>query len=141
MKFSIDRGGTFTDIYAEHKGRFYVEKLLSVDPDNYEDAPREGIRRLMERIGVDRRGETVPTEAIEWIRMGTTVATNALLEKKGARTALLITRGFGDLLRIGYQNRPDLFDLHIRKPEPLYERVVEIDERVLPEGEDLKYYF
>ena len=132
MKFSIDRGGTFTDIYAEHQGRFYVEKLLSVDPDNYDDAPREGIRRLLEQIYGHKVDSKVPTEKIEWIRMGTTVATNALLEKKGARTALLITRGFNDLLRIGYQNRPDLFDLHIRKPEMLYEKVIEIDERVLP---------
>ncbi len=135
MKFSIDRGGTFTDIYAEHEGRFYVEKLLSVDPDNYEDAPREGIRRLLERITHETIPPEVPTESIEWIRMGTTVATNALLEKKGARTALLITKGFRDLLRIGYQNRSDLFDLHIRKPESLYEKVIEIEERVLPNRE------
>jgi len=135
MKFSIDRGGTFTDIYAEHAGCHYVEKLLSVDPANYEDAPREGIRRLLEKIGAEGVGTAVPTEEIEWIRMGTTVATNALLEKKGARTALLITAGFGDLLRIGYQNRSDLFDLHIRKPEMLYEKVVEVEERVLPNGD------
>jgi len=133
MKFSIDRGGTFTDIYAEHEGKFYVEKLLSVDPANYDDAPREGIRRLLEKISSGSAASLVPEEKIEWIRMGTTVATNALLERKGARTALLITKGFKDLLRIGYQNRPDLFDLHIRKAGALYERVIEIDERVVPE--------
>ncbi|BAF71819.1 oxoprolinase family protein [Sulfurovum sp. NBC37-1] len=133
MKFSIDRGGTFTDVYAEHDGQIYIEKLLSVDPANYDDAPREGIRRLLGRISSDAVSlESVPEESIEWIRMGTTVTTNALLEKKGARTALLITKGFRDLLEIGYQNRPELFDLNIKKPEVLYEEVVEIDERVLP---------
>ena len=132
MKFSIDRGGTFTDIYAEHEGKFYIEKLLSVDPGNYDDAPREGIRRLLEKISAGPVSSSVPEEKVEWIRMGTTVATNALLEKKGARTALLITKGFADLLRIGYQNRPELFDLHIKKPAMLYEKVVEIEERVLP---------
>ncbi|MEA3433545.1 MAG: hydantoinase/oxoprolinase N-terminal domain-containing protein, partial [Campylobacterota bacterium] len=87
MKFSVDRGGTFTDIYAEHEGHFYVEKLLSVDPQNYEDAPREGIRRLLEKIIDTDIGKEVPLEHIEWIRMGTTVATNALLEKEGEKTA------------------------------------------------------
>ena len=132
MKFSIDRGGTFTDIYAEHNGKFYIEKLLSVDPENYEDAPREGIRRLLGKISSGPVPEEIPLDDIEWIRMGTTVATNALLEKQGARTALLITKGFKDLLSIGYQNRPELFNLHIQKTLPLYEKVIEIDERVLP---------
>ncbi|MEA3418320.1 MAG: hydantoinase B/oxoprolinase family protein [Campylobacterota bacterium] len=138
MKFSIDRGGTFTDIYAEHDGKFYIEKLLSVDPENYDDAPREGIRRLLGKISSKPVPEEVPLENIEWIRMGTTVATNALLEKQGAETALLITKGFKDLLRIGYQNRPELFNLNIQKTLPLYGKVIEIDERVLPEGEGFK---
>lgn len=135
MKFSIDRGGTFTDIYAEHDGKFYIEKLLSVDPDNYDDAPREGILRLLAKISSEPVPQEVSLENIEWIRMGTTVATNALLEKQGAETALLITKGFKDLLRIGYQNRPELFNLNIQKTLPLYGKVIEIDERVLPKGE------
>ena len=141
FRFSIDRGGTFTDVYAEIPGEagFRVVKLLSEDPENYADAPREGIRKVLEEMS----GQHVPAEGfsssrIEWIRMGTTVATNALLERKGARTLLLITRGFRDLLQIGNQTRPDLFDLEIRKPELLYERVHEVDERVrlLGSGED-----
>lgn len=132
MKFAIDRGGTFTDIYAEHNGTIYVEKLLSEDPENYQDAPREGIRRLLKKIlGIPSSNENVDSSAIEWIRMGTTVATNALLEHKGAKTALLITKGFKDLLRIGYQNRPELFALNIKQPKMLYEHVIEIDERVV----------
>ncbi len=133
FRFSIDRGGTFTDVYAEVPGEtgFRVVKLLSEDPDNYEDAPREGIRRILEDVtgqSFDPKG--FDSDLIEWIRMGTTVATNALLERKGARTLLLITRGFGDLLQIGNQTRPKLFDLEIRKPELLYERVHEINERI-----------
>ena len=133
FRFSIDRGGTFTDVYAEVPGEngFRVVKLLSEDPDNYEDAPREGIRRILEDVtdqSFDPKG--FDSDLIEWIRMGTTVATNALLERKGARTLLLITRGFGDLLQIGNQTRPKLFDLEIRKPELLYERVHEVNERI-----------
>ncbi|RLA71649.1 MAG: 5-oxoprolinase [Epsilonproteobacteria bacterium] len=132
MKFAIDRGGTFTDIYAEYDGTIYVEKLLSVDPANYSDAPREGIRRLLKKVmGIDSPKEAVDTSSVEWIRMGTTVATNALLEHKGAKTALLITEGFKDLLRIGYQNRPELFALEIMQPVMLYGRVVEIAERMI----------
>ena len=147
FRFSIDRGGTFTDVYAEIPGEagFRVVKLLSEDPENYADAPREGIRKVLEDVS----GQHVPAEGfsssrIEWIRMGTTVATNALLERKGERTLLLITKGFRDLLQIGNQTRPDLFDLEIRKPELLYERVHEVDERVRllgssedPEGREL----
>jgi 5-oxoprolinase (ATP-hydrolysing) len=134
VSFSIDRGGTFTDIYALHEGRVYTEKLLSDDPENYPDAPSEGIRRLLERILDVRipRGQIDPAH-VKWVRMGTTVATNALLERKGARTALLITSGFEDALSIGYQNRPKLFDLDIKKPSQLYERTVGIDERVVIE--------
>jgi 5-oxoprolinase (ATP-hydrolysing) len=132
-RFSIDRGGTFTDIYAEVPGQpgFKVVKLLSEDPRNYDDAPREGIRRILsESTGIDIPKNSVPAEMIEWIRMGTTVATNALLERKGARCALLVTRGFRDILQIGNQDRPDIFDLEIKKPDLLYETVVEVDERV-----------
>ena len=106
-------------------------KLLSEDPQNYDDAPREGIRRVLAEItSMDIPKNSVPAEMIEWIRMGTTVATNALLERKGARCALLVTRGFRDILQIGNQDRPDIFDLKIRKPDLLYEAVVEVDERL-----------
>lgn len=141
FRFSVDRGGTFTDVYAEIPGGegFRVVKLLSEDPDNYPDAPREGIRRILAEAG----GNSYPKEAfasdeIEWIRMGTTVATNALLERKGARSALIVTSGFADILRIGNQSRPRIFDLVIDKPDLLYEEVIEVDERVrlLGEGED-----
>ena len=132
FRFSIDRGGTFTDVYAEVPGEpgFAVVKLLSEDPDNYEDAPREGIRRILAAHGIEEIDGLVDGSRIEWIRMGTTVATNALLERKGARTALVTSRGFGDILRIGSQERPDLFDLRIKKPDLLYEEVIEVDERV-----------
>ena len=138
IRFSIDRGGTFTDVYAEIPGDpgFRVVKLLSEDPQNYPDAPREGIRRILQEVAgasfpKDASHQTaIPTESIEWIRMGTTVATNALLERKGARTVLVTTRGFGDLLRIGNQNRPRIFDLEIKKPRLLYQSVIEVDERV-----------
>ena len=139
FRFSIDRGGTFTDVYAEVPGEpgFRVVKLLSEDPQNYPDAPREGIRRILESV----TGKHIPkasgggsttfsSENIEWIRMGTTVATNALLERKGARTVLVTTKGFRDLLQIGNQSRPKIFDLEIRKLDLLYEEVIEVDERV-----------
>lgn len=133
IRFSIDRGGTFTDVYAEVPGEpgFRIVKLLSEDQANYPDAPREGIRRILEDItGQPIRDGDVDASHIEWIRMGTTVATNALLERKGARCALVITKGFGDVLQIGNQNRPDLFDLEIKKPDRLYEDVIEVDERI-----------
>lgn len=131
--FAVDRGGTFTDVFAVQHGVTYTEKLLSEDPANYKDAPREGIRRLLERItGRKIRAEHVSTDSVKWIRMGTTVATNALLERQGAPCCLVITRGFADLLRIGYQNRPELFALNIIKPQALYVQVLEIDERVCP---------
>ncbi len=109
-----------------------IIKLLSEDPSNYDDAPLEGIRRLLSKFtGKDvPRGEPLDTSKIESIRMGTTVATNALLERKGERIALIVTKGFKDCLEIGNQSRPKIFDLAIRKPEALYERVIEIDERV-----------
>ncbi len=129
FRFSIDRGGTFTDIYAETPKGPRVLKLLSENPDHYSDAPLEGIQRILCEVKGTRE---IDPGCIEWIRMGTTIATNALLERKGARTALIITKGFGDLLRIGRQNRSHIFDLKIVKTQPLYEMVVEIDERVHP---------
>ncbi|MDR4507593.1 MAG: hydantoinase B/oxoprolinase family protein [Candidatus Brocadiaceae bacterium] len=137
VRFSIDRGGTFTDIYAEipEKNYYTVVKLLSEDPQNYDDAPREGIRRILEDIsGHPVSNDDLNVENISWIRMGTTIATNALLERKGERVALVITRGFRDILEIGDQSRPNIFDLKIRKPDLLYETVVEIEERIRPAG-------
>ena len=126
--FAIDRGGTFTDVVARSSdGRLRVEKLLSEKPGHYEDAALEAIRRVLAEEG----------GAVEDVRMGTTVATNALLERKGERVALAITRGFGDALRIGYQARPEIFARNIVLPTMLYERVIEIDERVSVDGEIL----
>lgn len=137
LRISIDRGGTFTDVHASVPGHDdIILKLLSVDPGNYQDAPTEGIRRVLE-IATGRtlpRGELLDLTPIESLRMGTTVATNALLERKGARSALLITRGFKDLLVIGNQSRPNIFDLSVSKPDVLSEKVIEIDERVTLEG-------
>ncbi|XP_062377113.1 5-oxoprolinase [Sardina pilchardus] len=132
--FAIDRGGTFTDVFARlPDGRERVLKLLSHDPQNYKDAPTEGIRRVLEQETrrAFPRDQPVDTSLIGWIRMGTTVATNALLERQGERTALLVTRGFRDLLHIGTQARPGLFDLEVSVPEVLYEEVIEVDERVV----------
>jgi 5-oxoprolinase (ATP-hydrolysing) len=129
--FWIDRGGTFTDIVArDPEGRIRAHKLLSENPDAYRDAAVQGIREL---IGV-APGAPIPPGLIDTVKMGTTVATNALLERKGDRTLLLITRGFRDALAIGYQARPDIFAKRIVKPELLYERVVEVDERVRVDG-------
>ncbi|XP_077209596.1 5-oxoprolinase isoform X2 [Paroedura picta] len=134
FQFAIDRGGTFTDVFARCPGgRVRVLKLLSEDPANYRDAPTEGIRRLLQQeCGTPfPKDRPLDTSCIEWIRMGTTVATNALLERKGERLALLITRGFRDLLYVGTQARPKIFDLAVSMPEVLYEAVVEVDERVV----------
>lgn len=134
FQFAIDRGGTFTDVFARCPGgKVRVMKLLSEDPANYKDAPTEGIRRILEEETdcTYPRDRPLDTKQIEWIRMGTTVATNALLERKGERIALLITKGFRDLLHIGNQARPKIFDLEIRMPEVLYEEVIEVDERVV----------
>jgi 5-oxoprolinase (ATP-hydrolysing) len=133
FRFGIDRGGTFTDVYCElPSGKIRVLKLLSEDPANYPDAPREGIRRILqEETGKPHpRDSPVDTSQIESIRMGTTVATNALLERKGERCALVTTAGFKDLLRIGNQSRPRIFDLEICRPDLLYEAVVEVKERI-----------
>ncbi len=138
IRIAIDRGGTFTDVHAIIPGQKddIVLKLLSVDPQNYADAPTEGIRQVLE-IALGKpvpRGEPIDLAPVSSIRMGTTVATNALLERKGEKSALLITQGFKDLLVIGNQARPDIFDLTVAKPGVLYEKVVEIDERVTLEG-------
>jgi len=133
-QFWIDRGGTFTDIVARAPdGSLHTQKLLSENPEQYADAAVEGIRRI---LGVEP-GSPIPSRGIAALKMGTTVATNALLERRGVRTLLAITAGFGDALRIGYQNRPKLFDRHIVLPELLYERAIEIDERVSADGEIL----
>uniref|UniRef100_A0A673XIX5 5-oxoprolinase, ATP-hydrolysing n=1 Tax=Salmo trutta TaxID=8032 RepID=A0A673XIX5_SALTR len=132
--FAIDRGGTFTDVFARlPDGRERVLKLLSHDPQNYKDAPTEGIRRVLEEETGQAfpREQPVETSLIGWIRMGTTVATNALLERQGERIALLVTKGFKDLLHIGTQARPKLFDLEVAVPDVLYEEVIEVDERVV----------
>src|SRR5690242_11111119 len=129
--FWIDRGGTFTDVIGrDPDGLLHPRKLLSENPEAYRDAAIQGIRDL---LGV-AAGEPIPSERIGDIKMGTTVATNALLERKGDRVALLITRGFRDALRIAYQARPDIFAKEIILPEQLYERVIEIDERVRADG-------
>lgn len=124
--FSIDRGGTFTDIVARGPdGRQVVKKLLSENPERYADAAVAGIRQILDEAG----GGIVTT-----VKMGTTVATNALLERKGEGVVLAITAGFGDALRIGYQARPDIFALDIQLPEALYDRTIEVDERVMADG-------
>ncbi|MDZ8050528.1 MAG: hydantoinase/oxoprolinase family protein [Aulosira sp. ZfuVER01] len=156
LKFFADRGGTFTDIVAvtnnraiierisKHPERFLivplpnhewiiVYKLLSENPEQYQDAAIQGIRDI---IGLNSN-EPIPTEIIEVVKMGTTVATNALLERKGDRVALFITKGFKDALRIGYQNRPDIFARQIILPTMLYEQVVEVDERYDAYGKEL----
>ncbi|TFK71412.1 5-oxoprolinase [Pluteus cervinus] len=141
IRICADRGGTFCDVHASypdvddsqgHRRKELVVKLLSQDPNNYADAPTEGIRRILEIVTGKTipRGTVLDTSKIDYIRLSTTVATNALLERKGHRHALLITKGFKDLLLIGNQSRPKIFDLNIRRPPPLYSTVVEVDERV-----------
>ncbi|MEJ2020133.1 MAG: hydantoinase/oxoprolinase family protein, partial [Maritimibacter sp.] len=133
-EFWIDRGGTFTDVVARAPdGQLDTLKLLSENPDQYEDAAVEGIRRS---LGLTD-GESIPEATIRAVKMGTTVATNALLERKGERTLLVITKGFADLPRIGYQTRPRLFDLAIKRPSLLHEQVIEADERLDAAGEVL----
>ena len=133
-QFWIDRGGTFTDIVARAPdGSLATHKLLSENPERYRDAAIQGIRELL-KLGAD---DAIPGDAIEAVKMGTTVATNALLERKGERTLLVVTEGFADALRIGYQNRPKLFERHIKLPEQLYERVVEVKERLDAQGQVL----
>ncbi len=130
-EFWIDRGGTFTDVIGRRPdGGLVTHKLLSENPEAYRDAAVHGIRHL---LGL-KPGDTIPSDRIAAVKMGTTVATNALLERKGDRTLLLITKGFRDALRIGYQARPKIFAKHIIKPDMLYERVAEVDERVRADG-------
>ncbi|MDT8445629.1 MAG: hydantoinase B/oxoprolinase family protein [bacterium] len=129
----MDRGGTFTDIYATTPLGPRQLKLLSENPGAYADAPTEGIRRVLEEVlGQPQPPGRFSSEPILSIRMGTTVATNALLERKGEPMALVITQGFGDLLQIGNQNRPKLFDLKVEKPALLYQAVLEVKERIRP---------
>ncbi|EPE06878.1 5-oxoprolinase [Ophiostoma piceae UAMH 11346] len=147
VKIAIDRGGTFTDCLGIVEGRDedVVVKLLSQDPANYADAPIEGIRRLLEKITGRPfpRGTKLDTSGFESfsIRMGTTVATNALLERKGADVALVITEGFRDALEIGLQSRPKLFDLQVTKAEILYKYVIEVEERVTVEGHEVSHNY
>ena len=131
-QFWIDRGGTFTDVVARRPdGALLTHKLLSENPEHYRDAAIRGIRELLGIL------PDVPVRGVDAVKMGTTVATNALLERKGDRTLLVVNRGFRDALRIGYQTRPHLFDLRITLPEMLYERVAEVDGRVAADGEVL----
>lgn len=137
-QFFIDRGGTFTDIVARRPdGELVVHKLLSENPERYLDATVQGIRELLSGAVQTENTELTP-ESIAVVKMGTTVATNALLERKGARTLLVTTKGFGDALRIGYQNRPKIFARQIVLPEMLYEQVCEVDERITADGKTLK---
>ncbi|MEM5469642.1 hydantoinase B/oxoprolinase family protein [Celeribacter marinus] len=129
--FWIDRGGTFTDVVGrDPRGVLHSHKLLSNNPERYRDAAEQGVRDL---LGLDAQ-QPIPDGAIASVKMGTTVATNALLERKGERVLLMITQGFGDLLRIGYQTRPDLFALDIKRPDLLYETVAEVPERLAADG-------
>src|SRR5271157_3392342 len=130
-EFWIDRGGTFTDVIGRRPdGTLVAHKLLSENPEAYGDAAVQGIREL---LGL-RRGDPIPIERISMLKIGTTVATNALLERRGERTLLVVTKGFRDALAIGYQARPKIFERQIVKPDMLYERVVEVDERVRADG-------
>lgn len=134
-QFWVDRGGTFTDIVARRPdGKLVTHKLLSECPERYDDAVTQGMREM---LGL-KAGDALPFDQIEVIKMGTTVATNALLERRGARTALAITRGFADQLRIGYQDRPDIFAMQIALPDLIYEAVIEIDERIGARGDVLQ---
>ncbi|MCC3305702.1 hydantoinase B/oxoprolinase family protein [Sneathiella sp. HT1-7] len=134
-QFWVDRGGTFTDLVARRPdGSIVTHKLLSENPEQYEDAALQGIRDL---LGLGKT-EDIPASQIEAVKMGTTVATNALLERKGEPLALITTEGFRDALRIGYQTRPKLFALHIELPEMLYSRVIEVKERVGATGEMIR---
>jgi 5-oxoprolinase (ATP-hydrolysing) len=129
--FWIDRGGTFTDIVArDPEGRLHRAKLLSENPELYADAALHGIREF---LGLEAEAR-IPATRVASVKMGTTVATNALLERRGEPVVLVTTRGLGDELRIAYQNRPRLFDRHIVLPEMLYARVIEARERVRADG-------
>ncbi|MDG2375364.1 MAG: hydantoinase/oxoprolinase family protein, partial [Woeseiaceae bacterium] len=127
----IDRGGTFTDVVARRPdGTLVCDKLLSENPEQYRDAAVQGVRNLL-NLETDT---PIPHNMLDHVKMGTTVATNALLERAGDRTLFVTTRGFGDALRIGYQSRPRLFDLDIKLPSMLYEKMIEINERIDVDG-------
>ncbi|MEK1866407.1 MAG: hydantoinase/oxoprolinase N-terminal domain-containing protein, partial [Ensifer adhaerens] len=129
--FWIDRGGTFTDVIGrDPHGNLHARKVLSENPEAYRDAAVQGIRL---HLGL-ATGAPIPTGLIGEVRMGTTVATNALLERKGEPLALVTTKGFRDALKIGYQERKKIFATEIIKPEALYQDIVELDERVLADG-------
>lgn len=137
ITISIDRGGTFTDCIAKVPGQDdIVIKLLSVDPANYADAPVEAIRRVLEKATGQShpKSSKIPLDGVKSIKMGTTVATNALLERKGAPTAFVVTEGFADLLTIGNQSRPHMFNLAINRPPILHQTAIEIPERVTLEA-------
>ena len=130
-RFWIDRGGTFTDIIAlRPDGQLVVRKLLSENPQQYADAAVQGIREL---LGMGA-AEALPAQLIDSVKMGTTIATNALLERRGAATLLVVSTGFADALRIGYQNRPHIFARRIEQPAALYSRVIEAEERMQADG-------
>jgi 5-oxoprolinase (ATP-hydrolysing) len=129
--FWVDRGGTFTDVIGrDPHGRLHALKMLSENPEVYADAAIAGVRKLLKV----KPGAPIPAGRIGEVRMGTTVATNALLERKGEPTVLVTTRGFRDALAIGYQARSDIFARNVLKPDLLYDRVIEVDERVLADG-------
>ncbi|PCI37898.1 MAG: 5-oxoprolinase, partial [Rhodospirillaceae bacterium] len=131
-QFWVDRGGTFTDVVGRApNGDLITHKVLSENPERYQDAAIQGIRDIL-GLATDA---PLPSDQIDVIKMGTTVATNALLERAGDRTVLVITKGFGDALRIGYQSRPDIFALKIELPELLYEHVIEARERIGAHGQ------
>ena len=133
-KFFADRGGTFTDLVAiAPDNQVIIHKLLSENPERYTDAVIQGIRDILETP----TSEPIPSEQIEVVKIGTTVATNALLERTGTRPVLVITKGLRDALRIGYQNRPDIFARHIVLPEMLYDQVIEVSERYDAKGNEL----
>jgi len=125
LKIAIDRGGTFTDIYAVYEDKVVVKKILSESPF-YEDSNTEAIKEVFKELGLE-----FDINKIEWVRLGTTVGTNAILERKGAEFIFVVTKGFRDILEINDQRRENLFDLEIKKPKPLYKKVVEVDERVI----------
>lgn len=134
-EFWIDRGGTFTDVVGRRPdGRLVTRKLLSHNPERYRDAAVAGIRLLL-GTGPD---QPVPADRVDSVKMGTTVATNALLERRGEPTVLVVTEGFRDALRIAYQNRPRIFDRRIVLPEAVYEKVIEVPERVDAHGEIIR---
>src|SRR5580765_4983743 len=134
-QFWVDRGGTFTDIVARAPdGNLSTLKLLSQNPGHYRDAAIAGIKTV---LGL-AQAEPIPLGTVDAVKMGTTVATNALLERQGERTLLVVNRGFADAIRIGNQTRPRLFDLDIRLPGMLYERVVEIGGRVAIDGGEIE---